>query len=171
MKISLVTTFFGSHSFGGDAAYVDRLSRALLRRGHEVHVVYCVDAFEAVRGEHPPRAYEAPAGLHVHGLRSGVGILSPVATQATGLPWFKSGALREILRGSEVVHFHNISLVGGPGVLGFAPGSIRIMTAHEHWITCEMHLLWKMDRESCESRECVRCAISGGRPPQVCGWE
>ena len=55
MKICLVTTFFGAHSFGGDAAYVDRLARALLRRGHEVHVFHCADAFNIVRGHHPLR--------------------------------------------------------------------------------------------------------------------
>ena len=55
MKFRMITTFFGAHSFGGDAAYVDRLSQALCRRGHEVHVYYCVDAFNAVRGDHPLR--------------------------------------------------------------------------------------------------------------------
>jgi hypothetical protein len=35
----MLTTFFGPHSFGGDAAFVDRLSRSLARRGHEVHVI------------------------------------------------------------------------------------------------------------------------------------
>ena len=53
MKFCMVTTFFGAHSFGGDAAYVDRLARALCRRGHEVHVFHCADAFNAVRGGHP----------------------------------------------------------------------------------------------------------------------
>ena len=38
MKFCMLTTFFGAHSFGGDAAFVDRLSRALARHGHEVHV-------------------------------------------------------------------------------------------------------------------------------------
>ena len=60
MKFCMVTTFFGAESFGGDAAYVDRLSRALLRHGHEVHVVHCVDAFKAVRGNHPLRPYTPP---------------------------------------------------------------------------------------------------------------
>lgn len=50
MRFAMVTTFFGAHSFGGDAAYVDRLSRALVRRGHEVHVFHCVDAFNSARG-------------------------------------------------------------------------------------------------------------------------
>src|SRR5437588_7340975 len=97
LKFCMVTTFFGAHSFGGDAAYVDRLSRALLRRGHEVHVFHCVDAFNAVRGDHPFRPYTAVPGLHVHSLESGLGTLSPLATQVTGRPFFKAKALaREI---------------------------------------------------------------------------
>jgi hypothetical protein len=84
MKFCMVTTFFGGHSFGGDAAYVDRLCQALCRRGHEVHVYYCVDAFNAVRGDHPLREYTPTPGLHLHPLESAYGILSPLATQATG---------------------------------------------------------------------------------------
>src|SRR6516225_6721187 len=95
MKIAMITTFFGAHSFGGDAAYVERLSQALCRRGHEVHVYYCVDAFNAVRGTHPLREYKQPQGLYLHPLESGYGVLSPLATQATGLPLFKSRVLCE----------------------------------------------------------------------------
>ena len=165
----MVTTFFGAHSFGGDAAYVDRLSRALCRRGHEVHVFHCVDAFNAVRGNHPLRPYSPPPGLHVHPLESGLGILSPIATQVTGRPWLKARALaREIEQvGTDVVHFHNISLVGGPHALHMGRGSTRIMTAHEHWLICPMHLLWKYDREVCQNRECIRCSLAGRRPPQA----
>ena len=98
MKFCMITTFFGAHSFGGDAAYVDRLSQALCRRGHEVHVYYCVDAFNAVRGDHPLRRVHAAAGLApASPRRVQFGILSPLATQATGRPWFKADALREVL--------------------------------------------------------------------------
>ncbi|MDG3003852.1 glycosyltransferase family 4 protein [Paludisphaera mucosa] len=171
MKFCMITTFFGPHSFGGDAAYVDRLCQALCSRGHEVHVFYCVDAFNAVRGDHPLRSYTPTPGLHLHPLESGYGTLSPLATQATGLPLFKSEALREVLDSDDldVVHFHNISLVGGPGVLGLGANkrAVRIMTAHEHWLICPMHLLWKYDRKACDSAACLRCTIAGGRPPQA----
>jgi glycosyltransferase involved in cell wall biosynthesis len=171
MKVCMITTFFGAHSFGGDAAYVERLSSALCRRGHEVHVYYCVDAWKAVRGQHPPRAYTAPAGLHIHPLESPFGILSPLATQMTGFPFFKTGALKEALDApsTDVVHFHNISLVGGPGVLGLGGNTraVRIMTAHEHWLICPMHLLWKYDRKPCDGPSCIRCSLRGRRPPQV----
>ena len=73
MKFAMLTTFFGPHSFGGDAAFVDRLSRALARHGHEVHVIYCRDAFEVVKGDQTPRPYEAPPGVTIHPLSSPVG--------------------------------------------------------------------------------------------------
>ena len=169
MKFCMVTTFFGAHSFGGDAAYVDRLSRALVRRGHEVHVFHCADAFDAVRGDHPLRPFEPPDGVHIHTLRSRFGVLSPIATQMTGRPVFKADALREALDAvdTDVVHFHNISLVGGAGVLEMGRGAVRLMTAHEHWLVCPMHLQWQYGRRSCEHRECIRCQIAGRRPPQM----
>jgi glycosyltransferase involved in cell wall biosynthesis len=165
----MVTTFFGAHSFGGDAAYVDRLARALLRRGHEVHVFHCADAFNAVRGRHPLRPYTPPEGLHVHSLASRAGVLSPLATQVTGYPHFKAEALRAELDAvdTDVVHFHNISLVGGPGVLRFGRSAVRIMTAHEHWLICPMHLLWKYGSRPCDAPDCIRCSLAGGRPPQA----
>jgi glycosyltransferase involved in cell wall biosynthesis len=168
----MVSTFFGAESFGGDAAYVDRLARALLRHGHEVHVVHCGDAFQAVRGDHPLRPYTPPTGLVVHRLASEHGILSPIATQLTGQPWFKTRALREILDAHDVdvVHFHNISLAGGAGVLRFGRNAVRIMTAHEHWLICQMHLLWKFGQKACDGPACIRCSLAGGRPPQVWRW-
>ena len=169
MKICMVTTFFGAHSFGGDAAYVDRLSRALCRRGHEVHVYHCVDSFNIVKGKHPLRPYEPPAGLHVHPLESSFGRLSPLATQVTGQPYFKFEELKDELESVEtdVIHFHNISLVGGPGVLHMGRSKTRIMTAHEHWLICPMHLLWKYGKKRCDGPDCIRCSLAGGRPPQA----
>ena len=169
MKFCMVTTFFGAHSFGGDAAYVDRLSRALLRRGHEVHVFHCADAFEAVRGDHPPRPYTPPLGLKIHRLESRFGVFSPIGTQVTGQPVFKAQALSDELDAvdTDVVHFHNISLIGGPGVLDMGKSAVRLMTAHEHWLICPMHLLWKYDRKTCDKAECVRCSLAGKRPPQL----
>jgi glycosyltransferase involved in cell wall biosynthesis len=169
LKFCMVTTFFGAHSFGGDAAYVDRLTRALCRRGHEVHVFHCADAFNAVRGRHPLRPYTPPPGLHIHKLESGLGVLSPLATQVTGRPYFKAEALRGELDAidTDVVHFHNISLVGGPGILHLGQRKVRIMTAHEHWLICPMHLLWKNGQKTCDGPDCIRCTLAGGRPPQA----
>ncbi len=170
MKFCMLTSFFGVHSFGGDSAYVDRLSRALARRGHEVHVIYCRDAFELVRGSYPDRDYRAPEGVHVHGIRSRLGPLSPLWTQQTGHPGPKWPQIREIVRqvGPDVVHFHNLSLIGGPGLLLRDFGSAtRLMTAHEHWLVCPMHVLWRSDDRLCDRPKCHRCSVASGRPPQL----
>jgi glycosyltransferase involved in cell wall biosynthesis len=169
MKFAMLTTFFGPHSFGGDAAFVDRLARALARHGHEVHVIYCRDAFELVRGDQTPRPYEPPPGVTIHPLSSRSGPLSPLATHQTGQPKFKDAAIRSLL-GSiqpDVVHFHNLSLIGGPGLLGIpAPGAVKFMTTHEHWLVCPLHVLWKFNREVCEAESCVRCCVKAAIPPQ-----
>lgn len=174
MKFCMLTTFFGPHSFGGDAAYVDRLSRALARRGHEVHVIYCLDAFQALRGDHPERSYEPFPGVTLYPIRSGFGIVSPIATQISGRPFLKQVQIQNIIDRvrPDVIHFHNISLIGGPALLkigGSGPSghrSVRLMTAHEHWLHCPMHLMWKNDEKSCDQRTCVSCCLQGHRPPQ-----
>ncbi|MFM7594054.1 MAG: glycosyltransferase family 4 protein [Isosphaeraceae bacterium] len=170
----MLTTFFGPHSFGGDAAYVDRLSRALARRGHEVHVIYCLDSFQALRGDHPERAYEPFPGVTLHPIQSGFGVLSPIATQISGRPLLKQAQIRNIFDRvrPDVIHFHNISLIGGPTLLKMSGNNplchhpFKLMTAHEHWLHCPMHLMWKNDDKSCDKRTCVSCCLHGHRPPQ-----
>ncbi len=170
MRVALVTTFFGPHRFGGDAAYVERLSEALLRKGHSVEVFYPPSAFETVRRGVQPLTYEAPAELRVHGLVQ----RAPRADllwmhQTGGLGWQGSQVVRQLAKGAfDVIHFHNISLVGGASLLARSPASaVRIMTAHEHWLTCPLSLLWRYGREACEQATCVQCSIRAGRPPQL----
>jgi len=57
-------------------------------------------------------------------------------------------------------------LIGGPGLLRMGQGSVRLMTAHEHWLHCPNHLLWKNDEKSCDSRTCLSCVLKAHRPPQ-----
>lgn len=169
MTFCMLTTFFGPHSFGGDAAFVDRLSRALARHGHEVHVIYCQDAFEISRGEQPPRSYETPPGVIVHALRSSLGRLSPLATHQTGRPFLKKRAILRLLADiqPDVLHFHNLSLIGGPGLLAVpSRDAVKLMTTHEHWLVCPQHVLWKLDRELCEAPSCIRCCLAARKPPQ-----
>ncbi len=169
MTFAMLTTFFGPHSFGGDAAFVDRLSRALARHGHDVYVIYCRDAFELSKAGQTPRPYEPPPGVTIHALKSRFGPLSPLATHQTGQPFFKANEIRRLLNEiqPDVVHFHNLSLIGGPGLLEMPVGNaIKLMTAHEHWLVCPQHVLWKYDNAICETRECVKCTLHGKRPPQ-----
>ncbi len=167
----MVTTFFGQHSFGGDAAYVDRLSRALLQAGHEVTVVYNIDAFELTRGNHPLRAFEPPEGLRQYPLRFPLARLNALWTHQTAKLGRHRNTVKNIFEAGDfdVVHFHNVSLMGSLEVLDLAQQSssaIRLLTAHDHWLTCPLSLLWKYDREVCLAPSCTSCTIAARRPPQ-----
>lgn len=169
MKVALVTTFFGAHRFGGDAAYVERLAVALLRRGHAVTVFYSRDAFEAVRGSQGPIPYTPPPGLRLQALAASLPRLDLLWMHQTGrLGRVGRELVRHLHEGDfDVIHFHNISLVGGTGLLQASPRqAVRLMTAHEHWLTCPLSVLWRLGRESCESATCILCTLHARRPPQ-----
>jgi glycosyltransferase involved in cell wall biosynthesis len=97
-----------------------------------------------------------------------VGALSPLLTQQLGRPVMNGGRIRRLLAGRrfDVVHFHNLSLVGGPALLDYPRGAVTLYTAHEHWLVCPTHVLWRHGREACTGRECLRCQLTYRRPPQ-----
>ncbi len=167
LRVAMVTTFYPPLNFGGDGRYVRRLAHALARRGVQVEIVHDADAWRALSGiEEEPAPEPEPPGVTVHRLRSRWALGATLLTHQTGLPLAHGAALRRILaRGFDVVHFHNVSLIGGPGVLSLGEG-VKLYTAHEHWLVCPTHVLWRHDRELCTGRECLRCAIAYRRPPQ-----
>jgi len=167
MRFCMVTTFYPPYHFGGDALYVQQLARELAARGHQVEVVHCVDAYQLLTRKAPIEDDAEVPNLTVHRLKSGTGLLSPLATQQTGRPVFKSRRLREILRQKfDVIHYHNISLIGGPAVLKYGEAR-KLYTLHEYWLLCPTHMLFKFDREVCSSRQCLACTLAHGRPPQL----
>jgi len=167
LRFCMITTFYPPYSFGGDAVSVHRLSNELGRRGHHVEVIHCLDSYRLLDGRKPPGAYRDGPNVVVHGLRSRVGPLSPLATQQTGSPLFKSAQIRQILdQGFDVIHYHNVSLVGGPGVLAYGSG-IKLYTMREHWLVCPSHVLFRFNRQACTRRTCFLCQLVYKRPPQL----
>ncbi len=168
-RFCFVTTFYPPYNFGGDGIGVQRLARALARRGHHVTVVSDADAFAALSPTLPPDPGPDPSGVEEVRLRSRIGGMSSLLTQQTGRPVVHGPRLRRILESGafDVVNFHNISLVGGPGLLAYGGDAARIYMAHEHWLVCPSHVLWRHNRERCTGRECLRCVLHYRRPPQL----
>jgi glycosyltransferase involved in cell wall biosynthesis len=164
----MITTFYPPYNFGGDGAFVRRLSHALARRGHEVDVIHDVDAFRILHKGPEPEPLVEPERVNVHALRSFAPGLSCLATQQTGRPIVNGRRIRRILaeRRPDVIHYHNVSLVGGPAVLEYGD-AIKLYMAHEHWLVCPMHVLWRHNRELCTGRQCLRCSLHYRRPPQL----
>lgn len=166
MKICMVTTFYPPYHFGGDGVFIQRLSNGLAQRGHDVEVVHCADSFHILRLPLLKSRPDHPA-ITVHTLKSPFGFFSPLATQQTGFPFFKAKQLRQIFsRGFDVIHYHNISLVGGPAVLGFGEG-IKLYSPHEYWLVCRNHNLFRNNSSICSERQCFRCDLIHRRPPPL----
>lgn len=107
-------------------------------------------------------------GVVVHRLRNPLGILSPLITQQIDKPGVKASHLRRLFeRDFDVVNFHNISLIGGPGVLQMSRAPVTLYTLHEHWLLCPMHIFWKNEQRACDSPECLRCCLRSKVPPQL----
>ena len=163
----MVTTFFPPHNFGGDGIHVYRLSNELARRGHEVTVVYPSDAYRLFARTLPEGEYPLEDGITVVQVTSAGGRLGPISSYLTGRPALLGRHLREVIgREHDVVHFHNVSLAGGAGVLRYGSG-VKLYTTNEHWLICPMHVLWKQNREPCQEPQCIRCQIAFRRPPQL----
>jgi len=167
LRFCMVTTFYPPDAFGGDAVFVQQLSNELARRGHDVNVVYCRDAYRLGGGRTPLIAHEDHPNVTVHALKSSMGIFSPLATHQTGSPLLKNSRLNRIFEQPfDVIHYHNISLVGGPQILHRGHG-IKLYTLHEYWLVCPTHMLFKFNREACTSRQCLPCTLIHRRPPQL----
>lgn len=167
MRFCHVTTYYPPFNFGGDGIAVQMVCEALARRGHDVDVVHCADAYE-LRGHRTDAQVSDPPGIRRFTMRSPLGALSPMLTQQSGRPGLKHRRIREILSdGYDVVHFHNISLIGGPGVIPMSRAPVTLYTTHDHWLFCPTHVLWKNRSRPCDRPTCFTCSIRSGIPPQL----
>jgi glycosyltransferase involved in cell wall biosynthesis len=169
LRFCMITTFYPPYNFGGDGIAVQRLSNELALRGHLVDVIHCIDTYRlgALGAPLPSEGYPDHPNITVHGLKSPFGMLSPLATHQTGFPLLKSGRIRSILRkGFDVIHFHNISLVGGPKILELGE-AIKLYTMHDYWLVCPTHALFRFNRVPCtQATYCSLCTLVYKRPPQ-----
>ena len=169
MRFCMLTTFYPPFNFGGDGIDVQRTARAFVRRGHDVTVVHDVDAYEWLAGRHLTDQPSRQDGVEVIGLRSRLGVISPFLTHQFGRPIVHGPAIASLIRerAFDVVVFNNVSLVGGPGLLSYGGDALKVYVAHEHWLVCPTHVLWRFNREPCDERACVRCVLAYKRPPQI----
>jgi glycosyltransferase involved in cell wall biosynthesis len=168
LRVCLVSTFYPPYNFGGDGIYAHRLANGLARRGHQVTVLHSPSAYEMLARRRPMAPYDDHPNVTVRPVRTPLGAWGLLAVQQTGRPCLQAPALRRWLDGGsyDVIHFNNVSLLGGPSVFRLGRG-LKLCTLIEHWLVCPMHVLWKFDREVCTRPTCVRCQLAARRPPQI----
>jgi len=69
MRFCMVTTFYPPYSFGGDGVYVQQLSNELAKRGHQVEVVHCRDAYNLLAGRTSSTTDHDHPNVTVHSLK------------------------------------------------------------------------------------------------------
>jgi glycosyltransferase involved in cell wall biosynthesis len=168
LRFCMVTTFYPPHNFGGDGMGIQRLSEALARRGHEVTVIHDTDAYTMLSHGRQVEPPPTPPGMTIHRLHNRLGKWSNLLTHQLGRPVVNGARIRRIIEDGrfDVINFHNVSLVGGPGVLRIGD-AVKLYMAHEHWLVCPTHVLWRHGVERCDKRECLKCVLSYRRPPQL----
>jgi glycosyltransferase involved in cell wall biosynthesis len=168
-RFCFLTTFYPPYHFGGDAIGVQRLARAVARRGHHVTVIHDADAYAVLADGPQPAPTPSQDGVRVETLHTRLPMVSTLLTQQTGYPIVNGGRIRRLLQEGEydVIIFNNVSLIGGPGLFSYGENAVKLYLAHEHWLICPTHVLWRHGRERCDSRECVRCQLRQHRPPQL----
>jgi glycosyltransferase involved in cell wall biosynthesis len=130
--------------------------------------VHSEDAYRALGGRARGDDFPHEPGVTLRPLRTSLAVAAATATYVTGHPAFYASQLDAVFRGEsfDVVHFHNVSLAGGPGALRYG-GGVKLYTTSEHWLVCPMHVLFRENREPCESPRCLRCTLAYRRPPQL----
>lgn len=168
LRFCMITTFYPPYNFGGDGMGIQRLSEALARRGHHVTVIHDTDAYDMLSARAAPAPDPIPDRITIHRLDNRLGPLSSLLTHQLGRPVANGRRIRRIVEEGQfdVINFHNVSLVGGPGVLGIGD-AVKLYMAHEHWLVCPTHVLWRHGRERCNERQCLRCVLRHRRPPQL----
>jgi len=147
---------------------VYRLAEALARRGHEVDVIHSIDAYHLGHPGEPEISFTHHPNVTVHGLRSALPALASLSAQQTGRPAAYGKRLAALIdeRDYDVIHYHNVSLMGGPGVLRNGR-ALKLYTAHEYWLICPTHVLFRNGEEACTRRTCWTCTVKSRRPPQL----
>lgn len=170
MRFAMVTTFYPPYSFGGDGIFVQRLANELAQRGHHVTVIHNADAYLQSTGKEPTATPADHPSITVHRLRRQHRLIPLLAVQQTGRPGFYEAELNRLLgENFDVIHYHNVSLIGGAGVLTLGK-AIKLYTLHEYWLVCETHVMYRFGQAACTRRLCTLCALSYGRPPQWWRW-
>jgi len=169
LKFLMTTTFYPPYHIGGDAVHVKHLVEELARQGHEVHVMFSLDAYEIKRGKVPNLNIQ-PTQVYLHPLRSPRGRLEPLLVYSLGKSGYFSKEFDRLVTeiSPDIVHHHNISLLGYDLLL--KRGSyLNLYTAHDYWLICQQNLLLKNGRV-CHSQNrlsCAFCVLGLRRPPQI----
>lgn len=168
-KFLMISTHYPPHNLGGDAFFVEYLSRELVKAGHEVHVAYNPGVHEFLRGgKLPPTRNRDPHDPTIHefrGLGSTANMIGALSLGAArGARGFIGTLVRKVK--PDIVHWHNTKgFVGAPVS---SERALSLYTAHDYYAVCPRSNLLRPDMSVCSNpRFCLLCNLRWGKPPPL----
>jgi glycosyltransferase involved in cell wall biosynthesis len=162
------SSFYPPYHVGGDAVHVKYLAEELSKRGHDVHVLHSLDAYDVKKKSYRATKEQATdQGLvRTHVVKTPFQ-LSAYLSYALGSYYPTVRQFERLIKdvGPDVVHHHNISLLGHR-ILRKLSNYLNLYTAHDYWLICQQNNLIRRDSTVCETASCLTCGLSYGRPPQ-----
>jgi len=153
----------------GDTKHVWLLSHELVKRGHEVHIIYSFDASKLKTKESQEVNDDT---IFIHPIHSRVGRIDPYIIYLCGTsPFFLNkykNYIHDIM--PDIVHHHNISLLGYSVFKKIQDRYIQIYTAHDYWLICQKYNLLRNTCQFCNNHNknsCFLCVLRAKRIPQI----
>ena len=168
-RFLMVSTHYPPQHLGGDAIFVKYLSEELIKRGHDVHVMYNPTAYQMLRKpkKAPPSAIDDNGPVR-HPFVSSTGRLDPLLALTFGRWGGAKRKLDSLVKDllPDVVHWHNTrGFIGRPYSF---PGRISLYTNHDYTPICPRSNLLKPDLSPCnDPRWCTICCMKWGKPPHL----
>ena len=168
MRFLMVTTHYPPLAVGGDAIFVESLSRELAARGHEVHVLFNPAVHTLVKkGIGTTYREETSDTVIRHEHRPSARVVNALLAYSFGRNPSAEDELNRIVRkfGIDVVNWHNTKAFFG---VPSTNARLRYLyTAHDYFSVCPRSNLTRPDKSYCEDpRFCQMCLLRWKRPPQ-----
>lgn len=166
----MTSTYYPPYHVGGDAVHVKYLSEELVKLGHEVHVLFSLDAYRYKKPDYRGSLKEINEsnGVFLHPLQSPLGKSDLYGTYLLGKSSYVKKRFEELLREikPDIVHHHNIFFLGYD-ILKRQGNYINLYTAHDYWLICQTLTLLKYGQSECLERNCLFCTLLSKRLPQI----
>jgi glycosyltransferase involved in cell wall biosynthesis len=142
---------------------VKYLTDELLRRGHEVHILQSLDAYNIKRRTLPDKPNKDVNSFYIKSAMN----VSAYSAYLLGRSKVVTNEFNRLIKEihPEVVHHHNISLLGY-NLLPKRSTYTNIYTAHDYWLVCQQNSLLR-NSEICRKKSCFLCPLTNQKFPQL----
>ncbi len=166
----MTSSYYPPHHIGGDATHVKYLSEELVKLGHEVHVMFSLDAYRYKKPDFRGSLKETEEvnGVFLHPLQSPLGKADLYLTYLLGRSAYVKKNFERLLGEfkPDVVHHHNIFFLGYD-ILKKQGSYTNLYTAHDYWLICQRFDLMRYGQSECTQKDCLSCTFKSKRLPQT----